>query len=731
MQVGYLVKTVAFFCAGRIVVSLLQSIQLSMKLTNAANKLYVNGVKLLLLSVIIIIIISVYQSQQVIKSGKKITNTEEVLLFSKKIQKHALENESGFRAYILSGRKRFLEPLKKLKKEIYGELEYLESFTTNDGVLKGYYDSLFFYVDTRMAFTDQVISGYETGGVDAAMKTVETSEGGLYIDRIRQLVDKIQDSENMLLVQYKKANEKSIRNLQRVLLLIVAGILLLLAVFIRKTRADNKEKIQAALDLKKLNDELELRVIERTEELDKKEKLFRALVENNEGIILLLDEQLNILYRSASTSMITGWQFGEDEKVAASGYLDADDLVNVKALVAEAVADPGKAIPVSIRIKHNDGHFIWLEGSVKNMLHDPAICGIIANLRDISERQKNELKIKSAIERYDILANATSDTIWDWDIVNNTMLYNDGIDKTFGYQASEVENVVDWWNEKLHPDDFKKVTETLEEVFNNGLEKFQLTYRFRCADESYKYVFDRAFVIFDESGNPSRMIGAMQDITFQVEDEIRTSKAIIDAQEKERRYIGAELHDNVNQILASSLLALSMVKKNQTDSGETYGFIEMGKGHIFSAIEEVRKLSHKLAPASFDNNTLRNAFETLLQSFNLRNQYNIKLNFDELCNDIDGDIQINLYRILQEQIKNIAKYANASEIEISVTQTADIVKMRIFDNGKGFNAKTAKKGIGLNNIKKRAESFSGKFILNTGRGKGCEILLELPLAKAV
>jgi signal transduction histidine kinase len=101
-----------------------------------------------------------------------------------------------------------------------------------------------------------------------------------------------------------------------------------------------------------------------------------------------------------------------------------------------------------------------------------------------------------------------------------------------------------------------------------------------------------------------------------------------------------------------------------------------------------------------------------------------------LCNAVNGNIQINLYRILQEQIKNIVKYADASEIEITVTQAQDTIMMRIYDNGKGFDVKTAKKGIGLSNIKKRAESFSGKFILNSAKGKGCEILLELPLAKA-
>ena len=209
---------------------------------------------------------------------------------------------------------------------------------------------------------------------------------------------------------------------------------------------------------------------------------------------------------------------------------------------------------------------------------------------------------------------------------------------------------------------------------------------------------------------------------------MRTNKAIIDAQEQERNFIGGELHDNVNQILAGSVMALGMVKENTVGTKQAFEFIQMGKGHILSAIDELRKLSHKLAPASFDDSSLRNAFEDLLQTFNVNGQFNIKFNFDEGCNAVNGDIQINLYRILQEQIKNIVKYAEATVIEVAVTQRKSVVKMRIADNGKGFNVKTAKKGIGLSNIKKRAESFSGKFVVTSAPGKGCEIKVELPIA---
>jgi PAS domain S-box-containing protein len=562
------------------------------------------------------------------------------------------------------------------------------------------------------------------------MKLVEVSESKFYFDSVSLLVDGLQDTENASLAVHKAANDNSVRSLQRLLFFMIAGIVLLMFVFYRKTKADNAEKEKAAANLKKLNDELEQRVKERTEELSIKEELFRVLVENNEGIICLIDEKLNVLFRSSSTGQVTGRLIGENTVIAFSEYVHPGDTEQLKILMTQVITNPGKTIPVSIRLRHEEGHYIWLEGVAKNMLHDRAISGIILNLRDISERKKDEIRIRSAIERYDILAQATSDTIWDWDIVKNTMFYNDGISKTFGYQASEVKNLVDWWNEKIYPGDFKKIADTLEEVFDNRLEKFQLNYRFRCADGSYRYIYDRAFVIFDESGNPSRMIGAMQDITYQVEEEMRISKAILDAQERERGFIGGELHDNVNQLLASSLMALNMVKTNHTKTKSSFGFIEMGKAHILNAVDEVRKLSHRLAPASFDENTLKDAFENLLQSFNVNKQFNIKLNFDLLCNAVNGNIQINLYRILQEQIKNIVKYADASEIEITVTQAQDTIMMRIYDNGKGFDVKTAKKGIGLSNIKKRAESFSGKFILNSAKGKGCEILLELPLAKA-
>jgi len=107
--------------------------------------------------------------------------------------------------------------------------------------------------------------------------------------------------------------------------------------------------------------------------------------------------------------------------------------------------------------------------------------------------------------------------------------------------------------------------------------------------------------------------------------------------------------------------------------------------------------------------------------------FEIDLHVDSFDNDtVDADIQTNLYRIVQEQLTNILKHAAASKVKISVRLTKKLIKLSISDDGKGFDPASLKDGIGLENIKRRAEMFSGKCKLKSSPGNGCELLVELP-----
>jgi len=130
-------------------------------------------------------------------------------------------------------------------------------------------------------------------------------------------------------------------------------------------------------------------------------------------------------------------------------------------------------------------------------------------------------EIKESNERYDIVAKATSDTIWDWKIEEDSFIWNKGIQGVFGYKKEDVGTTSKWWFDRIHPEDSLKMSIKLYSFLEQKTEKWQDEYRFRCADGTYKYVFDRGFLVKDNSGKPIRMIGAIQDVTKQKQEEQR------------------------------------------------------------------------------------------------------------------------------------------------------------------------------------------------------------------
>lgn len=135
--------------------------------------------------------------------------------------------------------------------------------------------------------------------------------------------------------------------------------------------------------------------------------------------------------------------------------------------------------------------------------------------------QLTNIEIKESNERYDIVAKATSDTIWDWKMEDDSFIWNKGIQGVFGYKKENVGKTSKWWFDRIHPEDSLKMSVKLYSFLEQKTEKWQDEYRFQCADGSYKYVFDRGFLVKDDDGKSIRMIGAIQDVTKQKEEEQR------------------------------------------------------------------------------------------------------------------------------------------------------------------------------------------------------------------
>lgn len=143
------------------------------------------------------------------------------------------------------------------------------------------------------------------------------------------------------------------------------------------------------------------------------------------------------------------------------------------------------------------------------------------NITIFEKLNKTNEEIKESNEKYDIVAKATSDTIWDWKIQEDSINWNKGIESVFGYNPEEVGKTSKWWFDKIHPEDSIRMSIKLYSFIEQKTQNWQDQYRFKCADGTYKYVLDRGFLLKDEKGRAIRMIGAIQDITKQKEEEQR------------------------------------------------------------------------------------------------------------------------------------------------------------------------------------------------------------------
>ncbi len=148
------------------------------------------------------------------------------------------------------------------------------------------------------------------------------------------------------------------------------------------------------------------------EKLALSEKRFRAMVENNEDIISLVDEKSNVLFHSVSAARITGWTNEELARKSLLEYIHPEDIQSFQLLMTKALQNHGVNFPLAIRVKHKNGHYILLEGIIKNMLQDPAIKGVIANMKDITERKLAEEKILFEHLEKMALINSTDDFMW-------------------------------------------------------------------------------------------------------------------------------------------------------------------------------------------------------------------------------------------------------------------------------------------------------------------------------
>lgn len=213
----------------------------------------------------------------------------------------------------------------------------------------------------------------------------------------------------------------------------------------------------------------------------------------------------------------------------------------------------------------------------------------------------------------------------------------------------------------------------------------------------------------------------------RMEKQQEITDAVFTAEENERQELGRELHDNVQQILVSARLFLSMIKKEDTPETD-YSFLQQTNQMILTAINEIRNLSHSMITPFMEKTTLKQAIEKLIS--NTTSTSGIKITMETIGLDeekLPEKLRLTVYRIIQEQFSNILKYAKASAVLLKLVQDNENLILTILDNGVGFDTSKKAEGIGLINIKTRATLFNGEVTIRTSPGQGFELFVMMKI----
>jgi PAS domain S-box-containing protein len=242
---------------------------------------------------------------------------------------------------------------------------------------------------------------------------------------------------------------------------------------------------------------------------------------------------------------------------------------------------------------------------------------------------------------------------------------------------------------------------------------------------------------------PSSVVSTFQDISrekgfereargvevqlaeHRLKEQKRTAEAIIKAQEQERTRIGHELHDNINQILASGHLYLDVLNKDTDDFQEIK---DKTKEILQLAIEEVRILSKAMVLPDLKKGGLVASIEDLVNDLRFGDLFEVEFTHSEVSvlEEMGQNKKVTLFRIIQEQTKNIIKYSKAKRVKIVLNTDLGQVRLEIQDDGVGFDPENTHRGLGLANIFERTRLYDGNAILGTSPGKGCCVNVNIP-----
>lgn len=276
--------------------------------------------------------------------------------------------------------------------------------------------------------------------------------------------------------------------------------------------------------------------------------------------------------------------------------------------------------------------------------------------------------------------------------------------------------------------DFMRLLEKHGEVRN-------FEYEARRKDGSTIWISGNARAVRNAAGDLLYYEGTVEDITDrkQAEEMLRQLPGrVLEAQESERKRIARELHDSVGQMLSAAKMRIHAVTSGmELLRREVPAHLDQARSVIQRAIEEVRRISHNLRPSELDDLGLLPALQSLCDEFHERAKIRTTLIQPSTFLNLPDEANLTAYRVVQEALNNVEKYAQASSVTVEVTADHCSLHIRIKDDGRGFDSsgvRTSRQGgFGLMGMIERVALVGGNATVESTIGRGTTISVRIPV----
>jgi len=318
---------------------------------------------------------------------------------------------------------------------------------------------------------------------------------------------------------------------------------------------------------------------------------------------------------------------------------------------------------------------------------------------------------------------------WEWSLFDNKINFSNEMYNILGIKPKTINNCFFKFLAQLFQDD--------SNIFHKAIQNKLMSFEFRVvqSDGSLKHILSKCEIEYNMNNVPIKMIGTAQDINHITNEELlkaieqlhELTQHIESIREEERKSLARELHDDLGQALTAIRIELELIKYLTTDNNLIKRIVKVSE-MIGQIMRSIQRIMAQLRPDILDDLGLKSAIEWYISEYISRT--GIKVIFI-MPNEISfsNNTSLNIYRIIQEALTNVAKHSKADNVAINITKTNKFAKIIITDNGIGIktNKKSNKKSFGIMGMKERAANIKGNLIIKNSKNKGTEIELIIPL----